>query len=100
MMSEDGRKNLIRFTVLLIDISGGGVTDDRATAAEPAGQDGSDWMSYARLPRGPPPLPHLRKSSGKPHHFQVPTDAENHLPPPRSPGCPHPAPDSLLISPA
>lgn len=48
MMSEDGRKNLIRFTVLLIDISG--VTDDRATAAEPAGQDGSDWMSYARLP--------------------------------------------------
>lgn len=46
MMSEDGRKNLIRFTVLLIDIGGGGgVMDDRATAAEPAGS--APWRPAA-----------------------------------------------------
>lgn len=52
MMTEDERKRLIRFTGLLIDIGGGIVTDDRRTAAEPAGQDRSDWMSHGRLPGG------------------------------------------------
>lgn len=64
-MSEDEGNNLIRFTVFLIDIGGGGVTDDRATAAEPAAQDGSDWTSYARLPRGLDAVASFEKILGK-----------------------------------
>lgn len=65
MMSEDERKNLIRFTVLLIDISGGGgVTDDRATAAEPAGQDGSDWIGSS-APSRPAAVASSEKILGK-----------------------------------